>query len=100
MISRLLSCLIVVLAFLPAACAPRVGAGGQHETYFSPRYLAKTEVDRVIDSSRAEIVAGMRRIAEKLYKRNPREWTRAGLASREAAVNRLFSGSLDLPELG
>ena len=100
MISRLLSCLIVVLAFLPAACATRVGAGGQHETYFSPRYLAKTEVDRVIDSSRAEIVAGMRRIAEKLYKRNPREWKRAGLASREAALNRLFSGSLDFPELG
>lgn len=100
MTSRLLSFLIIVLAFLPAACATRVGADGQHETYFSPRHFAKTEVDRVLDSSRAEIVASMRRIAEKLYKRNPREWKRAGLPSREAALSRLFSGTLDFAELG
>ncbi len=77
----------------------RVGPDGQKETHYSPRYLAKTDIDRVIDADHAEVVAGMRRIAEKLYKRNPKEWKKSGQASREAAMTRLFAGSVDFPEL-
>lgn len=87
------------MAFQLTACATRVGAGGQKETRFEPRYLAKTEIDRVIDADRAEVLAGLRRIAEKLYKRNPREWKKTGLPSMEAALDRLFAGSVDFPEL-
>ena len=93
--------LAVLLALiLAAACSTKLGKDGRSDTTLDVKYLAKTEVDRVLDSSRAEIVAGMRRIAEKLYKRNPREWKRAGLPSREAALSRLFSGTLDFAELG
>ena len=99
MVNRLLSVALVLLAFFPAACATRVGPDGQSEVRFDPRFLAKTDIDRVIDADRAEILAGMKRIAEKLYKRNPREWKKAGLSSREAAVKRLFAGSLDFAEL-
>ena len=84
---------------LLSGCMTRVGADGQKETRFGPQYLAKTEIDRVIETDRAEVMAGMRRIAEKLYKRNPKEWKKAGLASREAAMNRLFAGTVDFPEL-
>jgi hypothetical protein len=87
----------VVLAL--AACVTKVGPGGQKDTRFDPRYLAKTEVDRVIDANRAEVVAGLRRIAEKLYKRNPKEWKKGSQPSMEAALDRLFSGSVDFPEL-
>lgn len=82
-----------------AACATGVGPRGQKESRFDPRFLAKTEIDRVVDANRAEVIAGLRRIAEKLYKRNPREWKKGGQASLEAALDRLFSGKLDFPEL-
>jgi hypothetical protein len=81
-------------------CATKVGAGGQKETRFEPRYLAKTEIDRVIDANRAEVMAGLRRVAEKLYRRNPGEWKKSGQPSLDAAVSRLFSGRADFPELG
>ena len=89
---------LVLMAVL-SACATRVGTDGQRESYFDPRYLVKTEIDRVIDTHRAEVVAGLRRIAEKLYRRNPREWRKAGMSGLEAALDRLFAGRLDFPEL-
>ena len=78
MVKHLVTSLLVVAALLPTACATRVGANGQKETRFDPRYLAKTEIDRVIDLDRAEVIAGLRRVAEKLYRRNPREWKKSG----------------------
>ena len=95
---RFLPFVLIVTALL-TACATRVGAGGQRETHFDPRYLAKTEIDRVIDASRTEVIAGLRRVAEKLYKRNPREWRKSGQPDISAAVERLFSGRIDFPEL-
>ena len=99
MVSPLTTSLFVLMAFLPIGCATRVGSDGQKETRFDPRYLAKTEIDRVVEANRAEVVAGLRRLAEKLYKRNPHEWKKAGQPGIEAAVDRLFAGSLDFPEL-
>ncbi len=91
--------LLLLMTLLLAACANRVGLSGQMETRFDPRYLAKTEIDRVIDTHRAEVMAGLRRIAEKLYKRNPNEWRKSGQPGVEAALERLFGGQLDFPEL-
>jgi len=99
MFKRLVTSLLVLAVFLPAACATRVGPGGQRETRFDPRYLAKTEIDRVIDLERAEVVAVLRRVADKLYRRNPREWKLSGQVSSDAAVDRLFAGGVDFPEL-
>ena len=90
--------LTLCLALL-SACAVRVDGGGQKEARFDPRYLAKTEIDRVIDANRAEIMTSLRRIAEKLYKRNPREWKKSGQPGMEAALARLFAGNLDFSEL-
>ena len=83
----------LLIGLLLAGCSTRVGPGGQKETRFDPRYLAKTDIDRVVDSNRAEVVAGLRRLAEKLYKRNPHEWQKGGRPSREAALEQLFAGS-------
>lgn len=80
---------VLLLALSVAACATKVGRDGQRETTFDIKYLAKTEIDRVADTNRAEVVAGLMIIADKLYRRNPREWKKAGLASREAALDRL-----------
>ncbi len=91
--------LLVLMAFMLSACATRVTSGGHKETRFDPRYLAKTEIDRVVDTDRAEVMSGMRRVAEKLYKRNPKEWKKSGQPSAEAALGRLFYGGVDFPEL-
>lgn len=66
------------------------GAGPKGTTGFDPAQLAKTDIDRVADAHRREAFASLRLLAEKLYRRNPREWRNAGHASLEAAVGRLF----------
>jgi len=82
--------LAVLLALvLAAACSTRLGKDGRTDTTVDVKYLAKTEVDRIADTNRAEVVDGLLLIADKLYKRNPKEWRKAGLPSREAALDRL-----------
>lgn len=81
--------LAAALLFSASACSTRLDREGRPETRVEARYLLKSEIDRVTDVNREEVVAGLMRIADKLYKRNPREWRQAGLASREAALERL-----------
>lgn len=81
---------VVLLAvLLLGACSTRLDKHGREETTVDAKYLLKTEVDRIADANRREVVDGLLRIADKLYKRNPQEWKKAGQASREAAVTRL-----------
>ena len=91
--------LFLLAFFLLDGCATKVGAGRQKESFFSPRHLVKTDIDRVIDANRGEVMAGLRRVAEKLYKRNPGEWKKGRQASLHAALDRLFAGNVDFPEL-
>ena len=63
MIKPLAVFLFFLAPLLLDGCATRVGPGGQKEMRFEPRYLAKTEIDRVIDTDRAEVLAGLHRIA-------------------------------------
>ncbi|MEW6514074.1 MAG: hypothetical protein AB1443_08745 [Pseudomonadota bacterium] len=55
----------------------------------SPGQLAKTDIDRIADLHRREAFASLKRLAEKLYRRNPREWKKGGHASLEAALVQL-----------
>jgi hypothetical protein len=55
----------------------------------SPAQFAKTDVDRFADLHRREAFASLGRLAEKLYRRNPREWKKGGQVSLEAALARL-----------
>lgn len=56
-----------------------------------PKQLAKDDVDRLADLVRRQTRASLLRLADKLYRRNPREWKKGGVASREAALERLFA---------
>jgi len=60
-----------------------------------PEQFAKTDIDRIADLHRREANASLRRLAEKLYRRNPREWKKGGHASIEAALAQL--GRLPAP---
>jgi hypothetical protein len=93
--------LAVLLALALAGCATRMAKDGSTTTTVDVKYLAKTEVDRIADTVRADVTAGLLLIADKLYRRNPREWKKASMASREAAVERLrLRQYRSFPELG
>ncbi len=92
------------LAILPlllvAGCSTKMGKDGRTETTVDAKYLVKSEVDRIADTVRSDTVDGLLLIADKLYKRNPREWKKSA-ASREAAVHRLKMRQYkSFPELG
>ncbi len=53
--------------------------------------LAKSDVDMISELTQREVLAGLRLLAEKLYRRNPQEYRKAGLASPEAAAARIFA---------
>lgn len=57
---------------------------------FDPKQIGKGDIDRVADLHRREVFAGVRVLAEKLYRRNPREWKKAGHASMEEALDHLL----------
>ncbi|RIX45153.1 MAG: hypothetical protein D3M94_13615 [Rhodocyclales bacterium GT-UBC] len=80
---------IFLALVLMMACTTRLGKDGRSESAVDVKYLAKTEVDRIADTNRSEVIDGVMLIADKLYRRNPKEWKKAGLISREAALERL-----------
>lgn len=93
--------LAILLVPLVAACVTKMGKDGQTQTTVDAKYLVKSDVDRIADANRAEVVAGLLLIADKLYKRNPKEWKKGGAVSREAAVDRLRQrNSRTWPEFG
>ena len=81
--------LAVILFLTLAACTTKMDKAGRTESTVNPKYLLKSEVDRIADTNRAEVVDGLLLIADKLYKRNPKEWKKSGAVSRETAVERL-----------
>ncbi|WP_265948006.1 hypothetical protein [Dechloromonas sp. A34] len=93
--------LAVLLALTLTACTTKMGKDGRTESAVDAKYLLKTEVDRIADTNRAEVMSGLMLIADKLYRRNPKEWKKAGVTSREAALERLKNRFYrSLPELG
>ena len=90
--------LILLASSLLLACStPR----GSTSSRLDPSQLVKADVDRICDMHRAQLDASLKVLAEKLYKRNPREWRKAGHASLDVAVTRIFAvENYRLPELG
>lgn len=98
---RAITCLLIplfsVCLLLGGCSTPR----GSKTAQFDPSQLAKADIDRIVDVHRAQLDASLRVLAEKLYKRNPKEWKSGGHASMEAAVARIFAvDNYRLPELG
>jgi hypothetical protein len=97
---RLIVCPLVALVFcalLSGCSTPR----GSKTSQLDPSQLGKADIDRIADAHRAQLDVSLRVLAEKLYKRNPREWKNAGHASMEVAVARIFAvDNYRLPELG
>ncbi|MEO7726014.1 MAG: hypothetical protein ABIS45_02050 [Burkholderiales bacterium] len=74
---------------------PRAGGG------FEPSQLAKSDIDRVAEAHQREIFIDLKLLAEKLYRRNPRELKKSGAATVEVGLSRIFEGRHEwkFPEL-
>ncbi len=59
-------------------------------TRYSPRQFFKSDVDHFVETSQRRLFASLRQLAEKLYRRNPREWRKSGASGVEAAVSAIF----------
>lgn len=64
--------------------------GSKSARGFSMGNLVKSDVDIASELTQREALKSLRLLTEKLYKRNPQEFRKAGLESAEAASARLF----------
>lgn len=77
-------------ALLAACSAPGTAPTAQGRGGFDLRQLVKTDINRVAETHQQHVFASLRRLADKLYKRNPAEWRKSGAPSAEAAISRIF----------
>jgi len=90
-IPALLACLLS--AALLTACSSQPiqrKDGSSSARSFSVRNLAKSDVDTVIEIHQQEVIAILKTLTLKLYRRNPGEWRKSGFASADEATVALF----------
>jgi len=78
--------MLMVLAGCSSAGGPGKTAGQGFET----SQFGKSDIDRIAEAHLRSALASLQLVAEKLYRRNPREWKKGGWTGPEAAVQRLF----------
>ena len=69
--------LLIFAAMLPA-CASRGTAPPRSGGGFASSQVIKSDIDRVAEAHQREVFTYLRRLAEKLYRRNPRELVKSG----------------------
>lgn len=69
--------------------------GTSSQQSFTVTDLAKADIDDVTEFSQRQVIAGLRTLTLKFYRRNPNEWRKSGFASADEATAALFA-SLDL----
>ena len=83
--------LLVAACVLLAACsAPGTAPNARGRGGFDLGQLVKTDINRVAETHQQHVFASLRRLADKLYRRNPAEWRKGGAPSAEAAISRIF----------
>lgn len=90
---KLSAFLFAFIAVLLAGCAGQDiqrKDGSTTSRPFSLSNLAKSDVDMISELTQREALRSIRLLAEKLYRRNPQEYRKAGLESPEAAAARIF----------
>lgn len=87
----LLACLIT--STLLAACSGHPiqrKDGSSSVRSFSIKELAKGDIDTVVEIHQQEVIAILKTLTLKLYRRNPAEWRKSAHANADAATAALF----------
>ena len=87
-------CVIMLMLMLPAACATHGSSPKSKPSSFAANQLGKNDIDRVCEVHRQEVFASLRLVAEKMYRRNPREWKKSNATGPEVALARLFDPAM------
>jgi hypothetical protein len=82
-----------LLALLLAGCAATAPAprGEAQTAPIASSELGQSDVNRMATLGMRDNLESLLRLGDKLYRRNPAEWRKTGLASREAALAQLRS---------
>lgn len=76
---------------LLTACAVQGTSPARHgKSEFTASQLVKSDIDRVAEVHQREIFLNLRLLAEKLYRRNPRELKKSDRSTVSAGVARIF----------
>ncbi|MFA5081929.1 MAG: hypothetical protein WC474_05225 [Hydrogenophilaceae bacterium] len=65
--------------------------GKQTSRPFVINNLAKSDIDMVTEQTQRQVLAGLRRLTVKLYRRNPQEYRKAGYGNVETATAQIFN---------
>lgn len=87
---RLLACLLTVPLVACSGQAIQRKDGSSSVRSFSIKDLAKSDVDSVVEINQQEVIASLKSLTAKLYRRNPNEWRKSGFANADAATAALF----------
>lgn len=88
---RVLSALTTLSAASLAGClATGTAPGSVAPQPYSLKQFVKSDTDHFIEKSQRRIFVSLRRLATKLYRRNPQEWRKSGASGVEAAVDAIF----------
>ena len=79
---------LLIIACSSPGTAPK---SFQPSSNFTPEHLIKSDFNRFTETTQQHIFISLKRLAAKLYKRNPKEWKKSGAPSMEAAIEQIFS---------
>lgn len=82
-------CLCVALSACSSPPIQRTD-GSNTQRGFSIKELAKSDIDNVVETHQQAVIASLKTLTLKLYRRNPQEWRKSGFASAEDAVEALY----------
>ncbi|CAP41950.1 hypothetical protein [Bordetella petrii] len=74
---------------LAAGCVSQPAAVGPRSEDMSMDQFAQTDFNRTVTLEIRDNLASLYTLLDKLYRRNPREWRKAGMADQPAAVARV-----------
>ena len=84
-------CVPLLAGLVLAGCSvPGTAPPLQRSSMFDVRQLAKTDLNRVAEMHQQHVLASVRRLTEKLYRRNPGEWRKSDAGGVEASLSRIF----------
>ncbi|NWG86773.1 MAG: hypothetical protein HXY26_04555 [Hydrogenophilaceae bacterium] len=92
--------LVALMLVLSAGCSQPIKRkdGANSARNFAVGNLAKAEADMLTEINQREVIKSLRLLTEKLYRRNPQEYRKAGHDSVEAATRQLFAEIERWPE--
>jgi hypothetical protein len=85
-----LACLLTLPLIACSGQAIQRKDGSSSVRSFSIKDLAKSDVDSVVEIHQQEVIASLKALTVKLYRRNPAEWKKSGYASADEASAALF----------